>query len=58
MSRFGEEPNPILSMSSYLTFGRYKGQTVADVVDINPEYIIWVEENTDWVFDDEVNNSI
>ncbi|MCQ2345893.1 MAG: hypothetical protein MJZ82_03915 [Paludibacteraceae bacterium] len=29
------------SLESRFTFGRYKGLTLADVMDINPEYLIW-----------------
>lgn len=27
-----------------LTFGKYKGWSVADVLDVNPSYILWAKE--------------
>lgn len=47
----------ILYLKSTLSFGKYKhsGQTVADLIDLDPDYLDWVEENVDWVaFSEEV----
>lgn len=30
-----------ISLESRFTFGRYNGLTLADVMDLNPEYLIW-----------------
>lgn len=29
-------------------FGKYKGETIADVVAHDPKYILWAVENIDW----------
>ena len=29
------------SLESRFTFGKYKGLTLADVMDINPDYVVW-----------------
>mgnify|MGYP007037361785 CR=1 FL=1 len=28
-----------------MTFGKYKGMTLADIADENPSYIIWLTDN-------------
>jgi uncharacterized protein (DUF3820 family) len=27
-----------------ITFGKYRGKTIGDIADINPRYIIWLNE--------------
>lgn len=34
-------PCELTSLESRFTFGRYKGLTLADVMDINPDYVVW-----------------
>ena len=55
------EKKKILSLSSVFQFGKYKGETVADVIDglhntdksgIN--YISWLYSNTNYGFDEKV----
>ena len=36
----------VLGLKSKIGFGKYKGFYVDTVVDTNPEYIVWVNENT------------
>jgi len=36
------------TLSSVLTFGKYKGLRVAQVVKVNPEYLRWAVKNIDW----------
>lgn len=35
----------ILIMARILTFGKYKGLKVIDIIDSNPEYIKWAHKN-------------
>lgn len=35
-----------LGFKSKINFGKYKGFHVDTVLDMNPEYIVWVNENT------------
>ncbi len=35
-------------LEDVLTFGRYKGLTVAQVVDEDPDYIIWMSETLEY----------
>lgn len=38
------ERKPILGMRSTLTFGKYKGKSIKEVVDSDPGYIKWCRE--------------
>jgi len=38
----------VFTLDSGLTFGKYKGQTVKDVCDDNPEYIEWANDEIVW----------
>lgn len=35
-------------MTYVLPFGKYKGHTVGDVLTINPDWLLWAEENVSW----------
>ena len=35
-------------MNDILTFGKYKGETIAKVVGTNPKYLIWARNTIDW----------
>ena len=39
--------NQILKLSSRMNFGKYSGETIAQIVDENPSYIEWMIENVD-----------
>ena len=41
----------MMTVDSILTFGKYKGEKLADVMDDDPGYIVWLSENTDLVFE-------
>jgi len=28
-----------------MTFGKYKGKSIAEILDVNPSYIIWLSDN-------------
>ena len=38
-----------LTFATVLTFGKHNGKTVEWVVDNDPSYILWIDENTDWI---------
>ena len=31
-----------------LTFGKYRGRTVADIIEEDPAYLVWAHENVYW----------
>lgn len=33
-----------MTIENIFTFGRYKGLSMADVLDINPSYVIWCNQ--------------
>lgn len=37
-----------LDGDSVLSFGKYKGEYLKDVADADPDYIVWLHENTDY----------
>jgi uncharacterized protein (DUF3820 family) len=45
-----------LELDDNLPFGKYGGQRIRDVLEIDAQYIVWMSENTDVVFDIEVEN--
>lgn len=47
----------VFKLDSTMTFGKYKGMTVAKVLDINPDYLVWATRTVPWfTLDDEVCN--
>ena len=36
------------SLTDVMTFGKHKGKTVKEVINSNPEYIVWVVRNVFW----------
>lgn len=38
----------VLGYKTKLSFGKYKGKTIRDVLIENPSYIIWASENVSW----------
>jgi hypothetical protein len=41
-------------LDTIMTFGQYKGMTVAEVLEEDPQYLKWAYENIEW-FDLEVS---
>jgi hypothetical protein len=39
-----------LDFGSELKIGKYKGERVFKILEINPSYILWLSQNTDQVF--------
>jgi uncharacterized protein (DUF3820 family) len=38
--------NTILSYNDILPFGKYENQKVSDIIERDPDYIMWLYENT------------
>jgi len=47
----------ILTPSSKFTFGKYKGHTVRSILKKSPDYILWVQANTNHKFAPDVIRS-
>lgn len=43
--KIGREP--IRDRKFVMPFGKHKGESIADLMEIDPHYLIWVHENTD-----------
>lgn len=39
---------PVTDVNHVMTFGRYRGDTVQDILDNDPHYLVWVHSNTDF----------
>lgn len=53
MSRSNQQPliqATITDKKYLLPFGKYKGESVQDVLDNDPRYLCWLQENTDLDF--------
>lgn len=46
----------VLNLDTVLSFGRYKGSSVKTVVYEDPEYLLWLEEDTDWHLSDDLRD--
>lgn len=42
---------PITDREWVMPFGKHKGQTIEYILDVEPWYITWLQENTDLDFD-------
>ncbi len=38
----------IFKLDSNLTFGKYKGKTIQDVINDDPDYIAWAADTIEW----------
>lgn len=41
---------PITDRRYVMTFGKYKSESVQDILDNDPLYIVWLQDNTDMDF--------
>lgn len=40
-----KKPNKIFTqVSDVFTFGKYEGQTIGEVIELDPDYILWLDE--------------
>jgi len=44
----------VITKKDTLWFGKYKGLTIKEVLKTNPSYIVWLVDNTQLVFDEEL----
>lgn len=42
------EREPIRDKKFVMPFGKYKGESIADVMEMDPNYLLWAHENTDF----------
>lgn len=42
-----DRPEPIIDRNTILTFGKYKGESIADILEVNPQYLCWLHETCD-----------
>lgn len=47
-----------LDFEDEMPFGKYKGQTVADVIDDDPQYMVWLTGEKPETFTDEVEREV
>lgn len=43
-----ERREPITDRNKVIGFGRYKAETIQDILDNDPQYLVWLHENTDF----------
>jgi len=36
-------------LQSQITFGKYRGETWGTILDTNPSYIVWADDNVEWL---------
>lgn len=41
-------PTKTLDLDDNITFGKYKGWLIKDLVEHNPQYLLWCQENISW----------
>lgn len=42
------DSQPVTNKKYVLRFGKYAGETIQDVLDNDPLYLVWLHENTDF----------
>ena len=48
MGRSNKQSNePISNRKMVMLFGKYKGETVQDILDNDPQYLVWLHEKSD-----------
>jgi hypothetical protein len=50
MSRSTPQPKTTIGMDHIFRSGRYAGESVEDVLEVNSGYILWLAKNTDMDF--------
>lgn len=43
-----KKPEPISDMDHVLTFGKYKGESIEDILETDPQYLIWLHNNSEY----------
>lgn len=39
---------PISDREAVLTFGKYKGESIADILETDAQYLVWLHDNSDF----------
>lgn len=39
---------PITDRNHVLGWGRYKGESIADLLEVRPDYLVWAHNTLDW----------
>jgi hypothetical protein len=42
------KPEPISDREYILTFGKYKGESIDELMEVNPQYLYWLHNNSDF----------
>ena len=37
---------PITDRNTVISFGKYKGESIADILEIDPQYLVWLHNNS------------
>lgn len=37
-----------------LTFGKHRGKTIDEVISVDPSYILWLADETDWEIEEDI----
>jgi hypothetical protein len=53
-----EKKKQMLKLVSILNFGKHKGKKVEEVIKEDKKYVLWLIDNTDYLFDIEIHNII
>lgn len=49
MSRSTHKQNEIVTDRKHLmTFGKYKGESIQDILDVDAQYLVWLHNNSDF----------
>lgn len=43
-----ESPKTITDRNAVLTFGKFKGKSIAFVLEFEPTWLVWCQNNIDW----------
>lgn len=47
-SQAQRRPSPITDIDTVLTFGKYKGESIADIIECDPQYLVWLHNNSEF----------
>lgn len=39
---------PISDRETVLTFGKFRGESIADILETEPQYLVWLHDNSDF----------
>ena len=53
-----EKKKQILKLNSILSFGKYKGIKIETIIETDKKYIIWLMNQTDYLFDIDIHEAV